>query len=70
MKTHNDKLKEAFGRAYIGRQIPPTDNAIHLGTYAALPLAPDPPESKPARSFTEWFKIAILRAMRGVNYES
>lgn len=70
MKTQNDKLREAFKRAYIGRQIAPVDNAIHLGQYNALPLAPDLPESKPAPSFTELFKAAILRGLRGVNYES
>lgn len=68
MKAQNDRLREAFKRAYIGRQIAPTDNAIHLGQYESLPLAPDLPD--PAPSFTELFKAAIRRAMRSVNSES
>lgn len=62
-KPPQDPLREALKRAFIGRQIPPTDNAIHLGQYEALPLAPDLPESKPL-SFTEVFKAALLRGLR------
>lgn len=61
MKTQNDKLREAFKRAYIGRQIAPVDNAIHLGQYNALPLAPDLPE--PPQSFTGKLRAAIRRGL-------
>lgn len=76
-KPHKqDLLRTAFRRlhrhsTFTYREVPTTDPPAEMPPkYNALPLAPDLPESKPARSFTKLFKAAIRRAMRSVNSES